>query len=67
MVSLRKIRRSETGNILIWIFDNSGGRALTLMVGLATLAYFAWMINKSRKDKGEYMEISVFPLSFWRL
>ena len=44
---------TETGNILIWILDNSGGRALTLMVGLATLAYFAWMINKSRKDKGD--------------
>ena len=44
---------TETGNILIWIFDNSGGRALTLLVGLATLAYFAWMINKSRKDKGD--------------
>ncbi len=44
---------TETGNILIWILDNSGGRALTLMVGLATLGYFAWMINKSRKDKGD--------------
>ena len=44
---------TETGNILIWIFDNSGGRALTLLVGLATLGYFAWMINKSRKDKGD--------------
>lgn len=43
----------EIENILVWILDNAGGRALTLLVGLATLAYFAWMINKSRKDKGE--------------
>lgn len=43
----------EIENILIWILDNSGGRALTLLVGLATLAYFAWMINKNRKDKGD--------------
>jgi hypothetical protein len=43
----------EIENILVWILDNAGGRALTLLVGLGTLAYFAWMINKSRKDKGE--------------
>jgi hypothetical protein len=43
----------EIENILIWILDNAGGRALTLLVGLGTLAYFAYMINKNRKDKGE--------------
>jgi hypothetical protein len=43
----------EVENILVWILDNAGGRALTLLVGLATLAYFAYMVNKNRKDKGE--------------
>ena len=43
----------EIENILVWILDNAGGRALTLLVGLGTLAYFAYMINKNRKDKGE--------------
>ena len=43
----------EIENIFVWILDNAGGRALTLLVGLATLAYFAWMINKNRKDKGD--------------
>ncbi len=40
-------------NIIIWILANAGGRALTLIVGLATLLYFAWIINKARKDKGD--------------
>lgn len=40
-------------NIVIWILANAGGRALTLIVGLATLLYFAWIINKARKDKGD--------------
>ena len=43
----------EIENVIIWILDNAGGRALTLLVGLATLAYFAWMINRSRKNKGD--------------
>ena len=43
----------EIENVFLWILDNAGGRALTLLVGLATLGYFGWMINKSRKDKGD--------------
>lgn len=40
------------GNIIYWIFTNSGGRALTAIVAIATLLYFAWMVRNSRRKYG---------------
>ena len=42
----------ETENILFWVFDNSGGKALTIIVAFATLIYIFYMMTRAKKVRG---------------